>query len=79
MKQISNIIYGIAAAVLLAGALTPASREKDARAGAAVTTDGLMPVVVVTAPGPNQIVNEIIVRPTPRDLAETTATPTTVN
>ena len=80
MKQISSIVLSITLAALLAGALTAVARQKEARADAAATAEGLMPVVDVIAPGPNQVVGEILVRPTvPGNLAVSAASLPAVN
>ena len=64
MKTRTNTtFYTLSATVLFAGALLAAAALPGNRPATAAAADGMMPAVVVTAPGPNTLVDTIVVRP----------------
>ncbi|MBM3323285.1 hypothetical protein FJY69_07400 [candidate division WOR-3 bacterium] len=72
MARTTRIVCAAGLALVVFGTLVASARQPAA--GSAV------PEVLVTARGPNAVVDEVVVRPTSvQDMAETTSTRTSVN
>jgi hypothetical protein len=73
MTRTRATFYTLTATVLVAGVLLAATTLPGNRPAFAAPTDGLMPEVVVTAHGPDMVVDTIVVRPAnTSDIAGTT-------
>jgi hypothetical protein len=72
MTHTARIVFAAALALVVGGAVVASARHPGA--------GSTVPEVLVTARGPNAVVDEIVVRPTGgQNLAETTSANTSVN
>ena len=63
MTRKISTFYALSATVLFAGVLLAAAAMPGNRPATAAPAGGMIPEVVVTAPGPRMVVDTIVVRP----------------